>query len=119
MRKAHRIAWILTNGEPSEGAQILHRCDNPPCCNPAHLFPGTHQDNMADRNAKGRTTAGRHHGAHGEQSHLAKLTLPDVRAIRRAYAAGGVSQSALGAQYGVSQTQVGRIVRGVRWARDI
>lgn len=51
---AHRYAWILTKGSPGAGLQVLHRCDNPPCCNPAHLFLGTHADNMADRSAKGR-----------------------------------------------------------------
>lgn len=51
---AHRYAWILTNGEVPDGLHVLHRCDNPPCCNPAHLFLGTHQDNMADKARKGR-----------------------------------------------------------------
>ena len=56
---AHRYAWILTHGEPPEGAHILHTCDNPPCCNPSHLRLGTHQENMADRVAKGRHMMGR------------------------------------------------------------
>ena len=52
---AHRYAWILTHGEPADGMHVLHRCDNPPCCNPAHLWLGTHDDNMADASAKGRS----------------------------------------------------------------
>lgn len=52
---AHRYAWILTHGEPAKGMHILHKCDNPPCCNPDHLFLGTHQDNMKDKVAKGRS----------------------------------------------------------------
>jgi len=52
---AHRYSWILAHGEPANGLHILHRCDNPPCCNPDHLFLGTHQDNMNDRVAKGRS----------------------------------------------------------------
>jgi hypothetical protein len=52
--KASRIAWRLTNGAVPTGLHILHSCDNPPCCNPAHLRPGTHQENMADRVASNR-----------------------------------------------------------------
>lgn len=51
---APRVAWAEENGPIPEGIFICHRCDNPSCCNPAHLFPGTHADNMADRDRKGR-----------------------------------------------------------------
>ena len=51
----HRLAWELANGRPiPEGMCILHSCDNPPCCEPSHLRPGTHADNAADRNLRGR-----------------------------------------------------------------
>ena len=46
---AHRVAWILTNGEIPNGKNILHTCDNPPCCNPKHLYAGTQLDNCRDR----------------------------------------------------------------------
>jgi len=49
---AHRMAWILTIGPTS--VFVLHHCDNPPCCNPAHLFTGTQTDNVRDMDAKGR-----------------------------------------------------------------
>lgn len=52
--RAHRVAWMLTNGPIPEGKCILHACDNPPCCNPKHLFIGTKLDNTHDAMKKGR-----------------------------------------------------------------
>ena len=72
---AHRAAYIQCVGEPGD-KWVLHRCDNPCCINPKHLFVGYPKDNSADRNAKGRD-------AHGERNGLAKLTGEKVAAIRR------------------------------------
>lgn len=52
--RAHRAAWVHYCGPIPDGVYVLHRCDNPPCCNPRHLFLGTQQDNMNDMYAKGR-----------------------------------------------------------------
>jgi excisionase family DNA binding protein len=56
-RRAHRVAWFLEHGDLGS-LHVLHQCDNPPCCNPTHMRIGTHQDNIADAKAKGRTGAG-------------------------------------------------------------
>jgi len=58
IKKAHRQSWVYTNGDIPDGMDVCHECDNPPCCNPNHLFLGTHQDNMVDRTRKGRSRNG-------------------------------------------------------------
>jgi hypothetical protein len=111
MKRAHRVAWELTHGPIPDGMLVCHRCDNPPCVNPPHLFLGTDALNAADKGAKGRarTTPQR-----GEDSPAAKVTTEAVLQIRARYAAGGISQRELGEEYGIGQTHVGRIVRGTR-----
>lgn len=96
--KAHRVAYEMACGEIPEGMQICHRCDVRCCVNPHHLFIGTLQDNMDDRDTKGRHVSmpGMTHGMH-------KLTDDQVRSIKKEYAAGGISQNALGRKYGVTR----------------
>lgn len=114
MKRSNRVAWYLTTGEWPGDLLVCHHCDNPACCNPRHLFLGTNADNKSDSRQKGRVALG--YVSHsGETSPKAKLTLMQVAAIRARYAVGDISQLTLGLEFGVSQTQVGRIVRGVQW----
>lgn len=104
---AHRVAWELTNGPIPDDVKVRHLvCDNPPCCNPAHLALGTHADNAADKMAKGR-----HRASPGEANGSSKLTDEQRRIIRERYAAGGISQCQLASDFHVDQTTISRIVR--------
>lgn len=112
---AHRFAWAEAHGPVPPGLFVCHRCDNPPCCNPAHLFLGTARDNMRDKDAKGR---GRYVGAHsplrGERHPRAKLTWEAVASIRERHAAGAAIRG-LARGFGVSQKAIQKIVRGEHW----
>lgn len=121
-RSAHRIAWELTNGSIPEGMCVLHRCDNPPCCNPAHLFLGTQADNTEDKRQKGRAASGTAHGrvtkpwrtARGERQWKSKLTDDTVLAIRKRRSE-GVYLKHIAADFGISISEVSKICRGATW----
>lgn len=106
--RVHRYSWELHNGKIPDGMEVLHRCDNPPCVRPDHLFLGDQQANMDDMWSKGR-------GATGERQPSSRLTVDDVREIRRLWAAGGLTQRAIGERFGVSGDVVGMIVRRKTW----
>ena len=77
--RVHRASWQLANGPIPTGKHVLHKCDNPSCVNPDHLFLGDHFDNMRDMTVKGRLRIPDQKGEHHSQ---AKLTSGDVRVIR-------------------------------------
>ncbi len=66
----HRLAWELANGPIPDGMYVCHKCDNPPCCNPDHLFLGTAKDNAYDMISKGRMLTGGNHGSSKVPDHV-------------------------------------------------
>jgi hypothetical protein len=101
------MAYELTYGPIPDGMLVLHRCDNPPCCRPDHLFLGTNADNSADKVQKKRHpfgVAASHH----------KLTEDAVRAIRSA-AAAGVPRRILSARFNVARPTVHLIIHRRAW----
>lgn len=107
---AHRFAWKMIRGSIPRGLFVLHRCDNPPCVNPKHLFLGTQADNIHDMMAKGRM---RSYFGGGEQNFQAKLTFKQVAEIRRLR--GVRLQRDIAANFGVSRKTVGAIQRMETW----
>ncbi len=116
--KAHRIAYELCMGRRAgQDLFVCHKCDNPPCVNPAHLFLGTASDNARDSADKGRQKNQKHPEMRplGERHPMAKLDWATVRQVRALYADGGHSQPALSRRFGVSQSHIQRIVTGQNW----
>ena len=111
--RAHRIAWELHNGAIPHGKYVLHRCDNPACVRPDHLFLGTLRDNSQDMMEKGRAKFGGGIATQGERNGRARLTAAAVREIRAAYPA--TRQVDLAERYGVSQVAISHIVLRKSW----
>jgi len=109
-KMAHRLAWQYTNGPIPDGLECCHRCDNRGCCNPAHLFLGTHLDNMRDCMGKGRLNTQR-----GSNAGPAKLNERQVVEIRSMYRPGVVSLNRLAKVFGVSQRAILFIVQRKSW----
>lgn len=105
---AHRVSYEMAHGPIPDGMLVCHHCDTPLCVRPDHLFLGTSADNTADMVAKRRHP---HHESNGR----AKLTVLQVEFIRAMYALGGIRQKDLAGIYGVTQTNVYRVVNGLIW----
>jgi hypothetical protein len=98
---AHRLSWELANGPIPDGMCVLHRCDNPPCANPDHLWLGTKTDNNRDMVAKGRHIGYR------------RLTVDQVREIRRS----GERVRVLADRFGVSISAIYQVRSGRNWGQ--
>ena len=105
--KTHRVAYQISHGTLLSSDDVLHTCDNPPCCNPAHLFVGNHDTNMKDMKAKGRS------GDHkGENNGRARISSADVCTIRNAKKE---PQAALMRRFGLTQSAISSIQRRITW----
>ena len=104
--RVHRLNWELTHGAIPDGMFVCHRCDNPKCVDPDHLFLGTNQDNVTDMMTKGR-------GSVGERQGNAKLSLADVRNIRGLPTS--MTHKEVADIYQISFQHVSRIRHGVNW----
>jgi hypothetical protein len=111
---AHRVSWVLTHGEIPSGLMVCHRCDNPPCVRPDHLFLGTNSDNMRDMAAKGRG----HIPPSGCASRWASFGSPEqVQAILERLAAGEY-QTTIARSFGVSPSLISLIARKKRYVQE-
>jgi hypothetical protein len=114
---AHIVSYLLFVGTiPKRKGKkklcVCHKCDNPPCCNPNHLFLGTRKQNAEDMVKKHR-----HHRCDGEFSSQAKLTLEEVNKIKKLYETGNVSKAELGRKFNVTRQQIYNITVGKSWVQ--
>jgi transposase len=120
---AHRASWILHVGAIRRGLLVLHRCDNPSCVNPDHLYLGSAKDNTRDARDRGRLATGARHGlrrhpeaiARGQRQGSARLSETAVAEIRQLYDAHGETCSSLAERYGVSRATIERVANGKLW----
>ena len=111
-RLAHRLSVQFTTGkEIPWQVHALHRCDNPPCVNPEHIFLGNHRANMADMRRKGRH-------AHGERSGLAVLTEKEVKRLRVIGASKLLTHSEMALIFGIDKSNVTRVLNRQNWAHS-
>lgn len=109
--KAHRYSWEYYYGEIPNGMWVLHKCDNPSCVRPSHLFLGTNQDNMNDKTKKERQSR-----LFGDRNGRSIMTKEKVIEMRTMYSSGKYSYRKLSTIFGISMTQTGRILKRESWS---
>ena len=120
--RVHRVSYVLFCGPIPDGLYVCHRCDNPPCCNPTHLFLGTNSENMRDCVGKGRFEKGGRccpplNRSWGEKCSLSKLTAEQVKSIRAEYIPYVVTYKMLARKYGVHPETILNVVTRKKWAQ--
>lgn len=111
-RYAHRISWELANGSIPKGLWVLHKCDNPKCVNPKHLFLGTQTENMQDAARKLRIRG----GARGEAQGSSRLKEGEVLTIKQLLSDGKVRQTVIAKMFNVTPTAILFIKKGKTWS---
>jgi hypothetical protein len=107
VKRTHIVAYELKNGKVPKGKILRHTCDNRRCCNPSHLIPGTLEDNVADRQARGRQ-------ANGDKIHTTRLNIGDVVEIRR-MATEGVRHTIIAAKFKLQSQYAKAIIERKYW----
>lgn len=109
-KRAHRASWEIYRGAIPDGKHVLHSCDNRLCVNPDHLSLGSHQENMADRNRKGRAK-----GPKGESAARSKLKTAQVLEMRRLHERNELTPKQIANRFDVDSGTVYRILKGSLW----
>lgn len=112
---AHRVSWIMSNGPIRSNLWVLHKCDNPLCVNPDHLFLGTCADNVRDMISKGRQMLKRRSPAGSHAGGRSFLKVDDVVTILKLSQA-GVPRAKIASRHNVKRHVVDMILRGVTWS---
>lgn len=112
--RTHRLAYFLAHGVDPAEMMVCHTCDNPGCCNPAHLWLGTNSQNQLDCEAKGRRPK---RPVDGERNGNAKLSLVDLGKVREMIA-GGSTNKAIARVFGVTHQAISRVRRGRSWGSE-
>jgi hypothetical protein len=111
-KRAHREIYRQAFGDFNQYLFVCHKCDNPSCINPKHLFLGTALDNNQDKASKGRSSKV---SLLGETNPMAKLTRADAEKIKKMYKSRIITQAKLAMKFGITQSTVWSILNGRTW----